>query len=113
MGFLADAASFEEYGILVEPQTHLQDLYLDEVKFEEQKEEASSCKDKGAFAAADLPQCNVEHGFHARYAGKRQKGKKPKCHGRLQQGDSAVKHRHEPAFGKSDFEIGRAGRMER
>lgn len=83
MGLLADAPPLEEHGFLVEPQTHLQDLYLDEIKFEEQKEEASSCKGKGTFAATDLSQCNLEHGFHARYAGKWQKGKKPECHGRF------------------------------
>ena len=77
MGLLADAPPIEKSGFLVESQADLQDLHLHETQFEDTKEEAAACKGKGAIAQTDLSQCDLEHGFHARHAGKRQKGKKP------------------------------------
>jgi len=42
---LDDASPFEKLGFWVESQTGLQDLQIDEAKFEKQKEKTPSSKD--------------------------------------------------------------------
>ena len=45
LGILDDASPFEKLGFWVESQTGVQDLQIDEAKFEKQKEKTPSSKD--------------------------------------------------------------------
>lgn len=81
MGFLADATPTEEFGILVESQTDLSDLYFDETQLEKQTQETIACQSKRTLAKTNLSQCNLEYGFYARHFGKRKKREKSEYHG--------------------------------
>ena len=80
LGLLDDASPTEELRIWVEPQTHLQDLYFDEIKPKKPAHKTASSTSKRTTSTTDLSECNVEYGFYAWYFGKWQKSAKFKYH---------------------------------